>query len=1103
MNTSVQIIDDMFNPEDSEVLEGDDVINILQRRFDVFPETACLYFETVSFNTDVTPKSEEEVERLRKQPGRYIVVIYPAEVFSSMVYLIFAVVAVAVVAAVLLKPKIPSAVSANQRNVNMSSANNALANRTNEARPRARIPDIFGTVRAYPDLVQLPYSVYIDNKQTEFTLMCLGRGEYQVHDMRETDTPVNQIPESRVSLWNPNRDIYANSPNQTWGPGSHAGDYIWENHGISIVRRVNSVDGQTLPAKNAAYYNGVLDGEGQLIFRSNGQVETMMTDRPFGTRFAVGDQVEIKHVEWDGAEYNVQANLRPFRKTTPSVSAGFYVTGSSEAWNIPNGSLIRIQDNFLSGGTWRDLSGVYTITRNTSSGGGEAADDLIWTLTNASSVNANWNSIGESNGQFKNTRVPYGPGVFDGIGVLNGIWTVNAVSDTVITFNVGGAWGSLPNGEIEEVTARMELVQDTEIIGPFTVNGDGVTCFAFNFFAQQMYKDDGENQIETSVLVEATVTSHNSGGGTIGSYTGQISVVGTATDKDAKGVTLYMDVPAAAAYHVVSAKRITLRDTEFVGQVVDDVKWRDLYSVKGQMVSNFGNVTMLRVTNRATDNPLTGRERKLNCRVTRKVNVRQPDGNYSGLQPTNYLPDIFVFAARDTFIGNRKDYELDIPNIYERAQFAEEYFCSPVMLEFNYTFDNTGISFEETANMIAGAGLLTPYRQGQLIRFDFEYLGAPSKLLFNHRNKVPGSEKRSYQFINDNQYDGVEFTWVDPNDDYALTTLHIPDDTSLNPRKVESIGITNENQARVHAYRIWNRILYRSCVLEFEGLAESETVVPPNCIQVSDNTRGTTMDGYVVSVDGLQLTLSQVHKFNPERGYAIILQMGDGTLESFTVLRSEAETNIINIPNPTIFPILTDPDLVTRTLYNIVEWGDEITDKFIITERGGGNTDSNTFPIMCDNYDERYYDGDVLCRVQLSTRPYPAEGLAQFYISPLTYTAPPFYLLEDDFRLGGLAFRNGSLRAPLVEYSAPVEDFLGYSNLTFNNGTLRSIIQQYAAPVEDFLGYSNLSFSDGTLAVKLVTYNIWASGVGEDDWPYANDESIQYNGLIFKNGTLT
>lgn len=131
-------------------------------------------------------------------------------------------------------------------NVNRTqqSPNNSLSGRSNKARLLERVEDIYGTVRAIPSLLQQAYSRYEDHTEYEHALMCLGRGWYEVSDVRDGDTPVADIDGTRVAFYNP-----FTSPN-SGTPFLTIGDPISEP--VRTVARSNNVDGITLSAPNQA-----------------------------------------------------------------------------------------------------------------------------------------------------------------------------------------------------------------------------------------------------------------------------------------------------------------------------------------------------------------------------------------------------------------------------------------------------------------------------------------------------------------------------------------------------------------------------------------------------------------------------------------------------------------------------------------------------------------------------------------------------------------------------------------------------------------------------------------------------------------------------------
>ena len=97
------------------------------------------------------------------------------------------------------KPTIPS-VSAS---VAKDSQNNRLSGQTNTARAYQAIPDIYGRVRAYPDLIQPSDEYYIDHVKYVTEWLCVGLGKYTRESIKSADTPLGDISGSSVEFFEP------------------------------------------------------------------------------------------------------------------------------------------------------------------------------------------------------------------------------------------------------------------------------------------------------------------------------------------------------------------------------------------------------------------------------------------------------------------------------------------------------------------------------------------------------------------------------------------------------------------------------------------------------------------------------------------------------------------------------------------------------------------------------------------------------------------------------------------------------------------------------------------------------------------------------------
>ncbi|KAG1437198.1 hypothetical protein G6F57_020349 [Rhizopus arrhizus] len=137
--------------------------------------------------------------------------------------------------------------------------------------------------------------------------------------------------------------------------------------------------------------------------------------------------------------------------------------------------------------------------------------------------------------------------------------------------------------------------------------------------------------------------------------------------------------------------------------------------------------------------------------------------------------------------------------------------------------------------MIVQAVFCRAYRRGSVIKLIFERASDDASLLFNHRNKLPGSETRTEGSAMEN--DGIEYLWIDPDDD-SQVTIYLPEDrSSVNPKRYDSVGVRVVEQAHIHALRAWNKLQYQDVVTEFDALPEANLVAVSERIRVADNTR--------------------------------------------------------------------------------------------------------------------------------------------------------------------------------------------------------------------------------------------------------------------------
>jgi hypothetical protein len=174
--------------------------------------------------------------------GTFYVVIYPEGIETILIIVAIGIAAAAIGLSFLLRPHATTPNIPNQQN---TSPNNNLADRQNTARANERIPDIFGKLWSTPDLIAVPYRIFIAGVETEYCYMCIGRGSYTIDQIREDITPVAQITGTSVEIYGP-----FTSPNSGDAPVLRVGAAI----GTSVIniKASKSVNGQVLMAPNLA-----------------------------------------------------------------------------------------------------------------------------------------------------------------------------------------------------------------------------------------------------------------------------------------------------------------------------------------------------------------------------------------------------------------------------------------------------------------------------------------------------------------------------------------------------------------------------------------------------------------------------------------------------------------------------------------------------------------------------------------------------------------------------------------------------------------------------------------------------------------------------------
>ena len=437
--------------------------------------------------------------------------------------------------------------------------------------------------------------------------------------------------------------------------------------------------------------------------------------------------------------------------------------------------------------------------------------------------------------------------------------------------------------------------------------------------------------------------------------------IGTATVR-ALSISFGTDFRAISIREFITSDRVSITIVQTSTEPSDrprTINFQDLFKLDIVSEVEFGNVTTVQTLTKGTAEALAVKERKFNCLVTRRIPIRQADGTFTTTnQATTNAADIISFVSRDSFLGNRMDSEIDFDNIYDTVDEVNDYFGTAdtgLAGSFSYTFDDDGTSYEEMIIMIASAIFCIATRNGNVIGIIFERSTDESTIIFNHRNKVPNSETRTSTIGFNEDFDGVEYQYVEPNNNDALEKIILPNEDVLRPRQIDGNGVRNRAVAIWQARRIYNKIIYQKETVQFTAAHEGELVRIGDRILVTDGTTSTTQEGDVLNQTGLVLTLSQNVTLQAGTDYSIFLQLPTGMTQSIAITAGTQPNQVVLASTPSQSLVFAD-DRFIKTTYIIAESNEEDPNAYILSEKRP--VGEFQYEITAINYDENYYDAD-------------------------------------------------------------------------------------------------------------------------------------------------
>lgn len=972
-----------------------------------WPPTARIYHECVDQKHDVTPKGASDHEKLAKLEGKILVVVYPAsglgdtlERIPDPLKVLFAPVylanwAAAKVIGFAFKPDNVKA----PREMQQGSPNTLLGKRENTARVNGRIPDIYGRVRAYPDLIQATIRTFENNVEIETLYACIGRGAFDFQDtsvIKDGDTPIESIIGAKCKIYGPNTSPNSGTPQiDIGGPISHP---------LMKILRCNEVDGQSMPMTHRMNIptpkeiNSSTPPPFLIFTEPENEVNLFLTGgeiMDLKDRLPIGQQVTIV-----GA-------------TFPPASS----SSSNEPQNIGNVAGL-------------DLSGTYTILDHI---GENPTTGIV--LDNPGAVNSDWNTSFDAAINRRFTNFPYLRNTgFSGIAMFVTNWigpfVVNVADMEHVWFNFIAPNGLYLLDETNQWGLRVVIE-----IGLTPCDLTGTPTHSETFVEVSM---DGSqyfiSPIAKTFAFDLSVTTGVTGPHLVRARTkdlGRVFSDGTFQSND--------------------FTNLTQGAVTTTGQVADDIQWLDLYGITVVPDEHFGDVTTAHVQIKKTPRALAIKDRKFNCVVTRLV--KHWNGASFDVSPivSRRTDDILATIITDNYIGRSFASPLltsiaDFDAIYASVAQVEEYFGNQLSVTFDWTFDRDELSYEDILGTVATASFLNVYRQGSVVTATPDIATTPPVLLCNHRNKIVGSESRQVQFSTFADNDSVEVDYVDFSTGVTRTYVFPEDEPRFSPKRVDVIGIGSLAQAFWHGQRAYAKLGQQNVVASFEATEDLAYVAVKDKIILADNTRVVSStsptDGEVLRVNNLIVTCSQPTNQMAVGEKVVAFQLPNGTTEQIGCVTGPGSFDITLDSAPSQ-PLITDDNTGRRTRYIIALETDRIPREFQIIDKQPA--DKLTYSIRAVNLTPVIYLADTMTtwlepiNTQfLSTAPFSVGAASGVFGAPsVTFNGSGLLPRNDNVYVGNSA---GDYIGYLVPVATESYTFIAWIKINPAAGNIHSII---------------------------------------------------------------
>lgn len=476
--------------------------------------------------------------------------------------------------------------------------------------------------------------------------------------------------------------------------------------------------------------------------------------------------------------------------------------------------------------------------------------------------------------------------VLSGVLGADGIWRSNSPFEDVSwqLIEPGGAVTYFPTRVLlSEAVAQQELLTATSV-GPFQITDAEIDHVGIDLVAAKglYYANDngGLDSRTISVNVYATRLVAN---GAAWVTDGDEMLLGTITHTAATSTPQRVSAryPVETGRYQVRLMRTDVKDGS--SRAGHDANWVGLRGyVPG--LQQYGNLTLLAMRAKASDQLSSQSSRKINVIATRKLPVWSPETGWSLPQPTRSIAWALADVLRnDQYGAGVSD---DTLPLYDWYLLERDVWRSAAAdgAAFDYVFDRAMPAWEAIGHINKAGRALTYQRGPTYVTMRDQYKSVPSAL-FNMRNIERGSFKLSFVLNDENATDAVRVTyWDETIWSYSSFDCVPPGVTSNNPEETTLVGVGRRSEAAKIGHYMARAKRYRKIYGSFRTELEGRLIKPGDIIAVSHDLPEWGLSAELVSFTGTgkasgdTLTLSEPTEWIAGQDHYIALARRNNSL---------------------------------------------------------------------------------------------------------------------------------------------------------------------------------------------------------------------------------